>query len=98
MAILIYSIELQKVKVGVKFFDVFGKNPLFIYLFSELFFISLRQIKTKSGLDTFEWVSEKVFQYIFPGSFGSFVTALAFMLLCWLLGWWLDKKRIYIKI
>jgi len=98
MAILIYAIEMKKVKVGVAFFDVFGKNPLFIYLFSELFYIVLRLIPVGSGLDVFSWVSEKVFQTVFPGPFGSLVAALAFMLLCWSLGWWLNKKRIYIKI
>ena len=98
MAILIYAIEIQNVKFGVKFFDVFGKNPLFIYLFSELFYVTLRQVKTSSGLDLFEWVSETVFQNVFPGAFGALVTAIVFMLWCWGLGWWLDKHRIYIKI
>jgi predicted acyltransferase len=98
MAILIYAVEIQKVKFGIGFFDVFGKNPLFIYLFSELFYVVLRLIPTSSGLDLFQWVSESVFQNIFPGAFGSLVTAIAFMLLCWLLGWWLNRKRIYIKI
>jgi predicted acyltransferase len=98
MAILIYAIELQKVKFGVKFFDVFGKNPLFIYLFSELFYVVLRLIPVGSGMDVFQWVSERIFQAIFPGAFGALATAIAFTLLCWLLGWWLDKKKIYIKI
>lgn len=98
MAVLIYAIEIKKVKFGVFFNDVFGKNPLFIYLFSEIFFITLRHIPTNSGLDAYEWVSEKVFQNIFPGAFGSLMTAVVFMLLCWSLGWWLNKKRIYIKI
>ncbi|MUP36779.1 acyltransferase family protein [Labilibaculum euxinus] len=98
MAVLIYAIEMKKVKFGVHFFDVFGKNPLFIYVFSEVFYIILRQIRTTSGLDLFEWVSERIFQMVFPGSFGAFITALAFMFLCWYLGWWLNRKRIYIKI
>ncbi|MCF7568784.1 DUF5009 domain-containing protein [Sabulilitoribacter arenilitoris] len=98
MAILIYFIELRKSKFGTEFFNIFGKNPLFIYLFSELLYISLRLIPTSSGLDVFEWISESVFQNIFPGSFGAFMTAIAFMLLCWLLGWWLNRRRIYIKI
>lgn len=98
MAVLIYAVEKQKVTFGVRFFDVFGKNPLFIYLFSELFYITLRFIPTDSGLDLFEWISENIFQMVFPGAFGSLVTALVFMLLCWSLGWWLDRKRIYIKI
>ena len=98
LAILCYLIEIRKEKRGIYFFSVFGKNPLFIYLFSELFFISLRLIPTASGQDIFEWVSEHVFQNIFPGSLGSFLTSLVFMLLCWLVGYVLDKKRIYIKL
>lgn len=98
LAILIYAIEIKKITFGVHFFTVFGKNPLFIYLFSEVFYIILRLIPTSSGLDSFEWVSEHIFQNIFPGAFGALATAIAFMLLCWSLGWWLDKKRMYVKI
>ena len=98
MAILIYFIELKQKHFGVEFTTIFGKNPLFIYLFSELFFITLRLIPVNSEMDAFEWVSERIFQRIFPGSFGAFVTAIVFMLVCWSLGWWLNKKRIYIKI
>ncbi|MCU4166061.1 acyltransferase family protein [Carboxylicivirga caseinilyticus] len=98
MAVLIWLIELKNIKYGVSFFDVFGKNPLFIYLFSELFYVTLRLIPVSEGLDAFEWVSEKVFQNIFLGSFGSLLTAIAYLLVCWLLGWILHRKRIYIKI
>lgn len=98
MAILIYAIEMRKVNVGGSFFDVFGKNPLFIYLFSELFYVVLRLLPAGSGMDVFQWASERIFQRVFPGSFGALSTAIAFTLLCWSLGWWLDKKRVYIKI
>ena len=98
MAVLIYLIELKKHTFGTEFFNIVGKNPLFIYLFSELLYITLRSIPTHSGLDVFEWISENIFQNIFPGSFGSFVTAIAFTMLCWGVGWWLNKRRIYIKI
>ncbi len=98
MAVLIYFIEIKKVKTGVAFFNVFGKNPLFIYLFSELFYVILRLIPVGNGLDAFQWLSEKIFQNIAPGALGSLLTALMFMLMCWLLGYLLHKKRIYIKI
>jgi predicted acyltransferase len=98
MAVLVYAIELRKMKYGIQFFNIFGKNPLFIYLFSELFYVILRMIPTGGGLDVFEWVSEQIFQQILPGPFGSFVTAIAYVMLCWMLGWWLNRKRIYIKI
>ncbi len=98
MAVLVYAIELRKIKYGIQFFNIFGKNPLFIYLFSELFYVILRMIPAGGGLDVFEWVSEQIFQQILPGPFGSFVTAIAYVMLCWMLGWWLNRKRIYIKI
>jgi predicted acyltransferase len=98
MAVLVYAIELRKMKYGIQFFNIFGKNPLFIYLFSELFYVILRMIPAGGGLDVFEWVSEQIFQQILPGPFGSFVTAIAYVMLCWMLGWWLNRKRIYIKI
>ena len=98
MAILIYFIELKQKTFGIEFNMIFGKNPLFIYLFSELFFTLLRMIPVNNEQDVFEWFSEAIIQNIFPGSFGSFVTAILFMLVCWSVGWWLNKKRIYIKI
>jgi predicted acyltransferase len=99
MAVLIYFIELKQKHFGVEFCTIFGKNPLFIYLFSELFFTALRRLThINPEMDVFEWFSECVIQRIFPGSLGSFVTAILFMLLCWLVGWWLNKKRIYIRI
>lgn len=96
MAVLVWAIELKRIKLG--FFDIFGKNPLFIYLFSELFYTILRMIPVTKENDVFEWVSERIFQQIFPGAFGSLMTAIAYLFLCWFMGWWLNKKRIYIKI
>jgi len=98
MALLIYAIELKRINYGVNFFDVLGKNPLFIYLFSEVFYMILRLIPVNSTQDVFEWVSEQIFQQIFPGAFGSLVTAIAYVIMCWSIGWWLNKKKIYIKI
>lgn len=98
LSVLIYAIELRKWNVATSFFNTFGKNPLFIYLLSELLFITLMLIKLPSSQSVFEWTSIEIFQAVFPGAFGSFMTAIAFMLLCWLAGWWLDKRKIYIRI
>jgi Uncharacterized conserved protein len=49
-------------------------------------------------MNAFEWVSETVFQHLAPGSLGSLLTAIAYLLLCWLLGYVLHRKRIYVKI
>jgi predicted acyltransferase len=96
--VLMYAIEIRKWTTGIFFFNIFGKNSLVIYLLSELLLITLSLITVSGGQSVFEWISINVFQAVFPGSFGSLVTAIAFMMLCWVIGWALDRKHIYIKI
>jgi predicted acyltransferase len=98
LSVLVYLIEIRKYKYGIYFFTVFGKNPLFIYLLSELAYVVLVMIKLPSGQSIFEWISIVIFQTITPGAFGSLLTGIWFMLMCWLAGWWLDKRKIYIKL
>jgi len=98
LSFLIYFIELKNWKFGIKFFDVFGKNPLFIYLLSELLLITLSVIRLADGQSIYGWISLHIFQNIFPGSIGVLVTAVWFMGICWLAGYWLDKRKIYVKI
>ncbi len=98
LAVLVYLVELKQFTVGTHFLDVFGKNPLVIYLFSELVYITLRLLPVNSTQDAFEWFSEVVMQQVLPGRFGAFFTAVLFMLVCWLLGWWMNKRKIYVKI
>ncbi|HEX5168920.1 MAG TPA: DUF5009 domain-containing protein, partial [Cyclobacteriaceae bacterium] len=98
LSVLIYAVEIRKWNFAANFFNTFGKNPLFIYLLSELLFMTWMLIKLPSGQSIFEWMSIEIFQAAFPGPFGSFMTAIAFMLICWLAGWWLDRKKIYIRI
>ncbi len=98
LSVLIYFIEIRKWNFSVNFFNIFGKNPLSIYLLSELLYIVLVLIKLPSGQSVFEWVSKAIFQRLLPGPIGSLATAIAFMLICWLVGRWLDRRRIYIKI
>ncbi len=96
LAIIIYIIDFKKITGWNAFFEVFGRNPLFIYLLSELGAILLWFFKT-GGKDTYVWVYEKVFSH--AGSyFGSLLFALCYMLLCWAAGWWLDRKKIYVRV
>lgn len=99
IGILIYIIEIKSWKRGVGFFLVFGKNPLFIYLLSELMFVVIAKIIYVSpGLSFYDSVNNIFFQKIFPGPFGTLVFALCYMFLCWLVGLWLDKRKIYVRI
>lgn len=98
LSLLIYTIEIKHWKRGTGFFLVFGKNPLAIYLLSELLFVTFLMIMVQPHISFYQWINQFFFQKIFPGSLGSLAFAVSFMLLCWLVGYWLHKRKIYIKI
>lgn len=98
LGILIFIVEIKGITKGTYFFQVFGKNPLFIYLLSELLYIVFFMIKTGSKKPLFVSLNDEVFQKILPGPLGSLAFALCFMLLCWLVGYWMDKKKIYVRV
>lgn len=98
IGILIYLTELRKIKWGTNFFLVFGRNSLAIYLLSELLLICMDLIWVSPDESLYEWVNTVFFQQVFPGAFGTLVFAVCFMLICWLIGYVMDKRKIYIKI
>jgi predicted acyltransferase len=97
---LIYILEMrhwQKLN-WTNFFTVMGKNPLFIYLLSELLITVLNLIRMPSGDNFHVWINKIFFQAIAPGAIGSFLFAICYMLLCWVIGYWLDKKKVYVRV
>lgn len=100
IAALVYVIEIREWTQGgwTRFFLVFGKNPLFIYLLSEIGVTILYMIPAGRGQSLYGRINEAFFQVIAPGAVGSLLFALAYMLFCWSIGWWLNKRKIYIKV
>ena len=96
LAALIYVIDFLKVKRFNYFFEVPGKNPLFVYLVSELAAILLGFFMI-GNISVHKWLFENIFSNA-GMYFGSFLYAVLFMLCCWLLGYVLDKKKIYIRV
>jgi predicted acyltransferase len=97
LAFLIYIIEFRHKTAWTPFFNVFGKNPLFIYLLSELLIVVLFNIPVGDE-SSVEWINRIVYQAIFPGAIGSLLFALTYMMVCWGVGKWLDYKKIYIRV
>jgi predicted acyltransferase len=100
IASLLYIVEIKPWNDNkwTGFFTVFGKNPLFIYLLAELLAASIHRIDVAGGENVYSYLSESVFQAIVAGPVGSLLFAIAFMLFCWMIGWILDKRGIYIKV
>jgi len=98
LAALVYLLDFAQVKRFNYFFEVFGKNPLFIYLLSELTVILMWFIPIGVNRQPlYSWLFENVFKHA-GMYFGSFLFAITVMLFCWLVGYLLDKKKIYVRV
>lgn len=97
LAIIIYITQFLHKTRWTYFFEVFGRNPLFIYLLSELAAILLFFFKADPQTSFFKWIYQNIFIYMGPYT-GSFLFAVSFMLMCWLVGYILDKRKIYIRV
>jgi predicted acyltransferase len=97
LAILIFYIEMRKKTKWTYFFLVFGRNPLFIYVVSGLLLQILYFIPV--GNSTFpRWLYADFFGSFLSPLNASLMFALTYTMMNWLVGYWLDKRRIYIKV
>ena len=100
IATMIYLIEFKNVKGFLaKFFDVFGKNPLFVFALSSFLPKGFALIKLEEGVNPWNWLYKKVLVHT-PGApqNGSLLYALCVITFMWAVCYWLDKKKIYIKV
>jgi predicted acyltransferase len=97
LPILIYIIEIYHSQKWTYFFVVFGRNPLFIYLLSEVLLISL-YIFPVGDQRVPQWLTNDVFGSFASPVNASFLFAFFMMLTCWAVGYLLDKKKIYVKV
>lgn len=94
---IIYIIQFKHQVKWTYFFEVMGRNPLFIYLLSELGAILLNFLKVDSHTSYYQWIYQNIF--IYAGNYlGSFLFAFCFMMGCWILAYLLDVRKIYIKV
>ena len=97
LAALIWAIDIRKPGMNFKFFEIFGKNPLVLYLVSEYLLITLLFIRPDGETSLFSNIYQSLFTWL-PEYWSSLIFAVSFMLVCWLVGWWMDKKKIYIRV
>lgn len=97
ISILIYIIELQNRRKWTFFFVVFGRNPLFIYLLSDVL-LTVMFLIPAGDTNLQHWIYQSVFGSIAGPMFASFLFAVCYMLVNWMVGYFLDKNRIYIKV
>lgn len=101
LGLLIWIIDIHKKERWSRFFHAFGVNPLIIFIFAGMTADLLSSIRI-------EWQGENIslsgFAYevmLRPWTgnyFGSLLYALLFITFCWLFGYILYKKNIFIKL
>jgi predicted acyltransferase len=98
LAALTYVTDFLQRTRWTYFFQVFGKNPLFIYLLSELGATMLWFIPIgEKHQPLYSWLYQNVYRQA-GDYFGSFLFAISIMLFCWLIGYILDKRKIYVRV
>jgi predicted acyltransferase len=97
LSALVYVLDILKKVKWTYFFEILGKNPLFIYLMSELLVTTLNVLKIKDS-SAYEWIADNVFVSWLGGYLGSLGFAVSILLTCWIVGYFLNKNKIYIKI
>ena len=94
---LIFIIDIAGRRQWTYFFEVFGRNALFIYVLSEVLFITLAKVPTGDA-SLLEWVYTHAFQSWAGDRNGSPLFAIGFMLICWAVGYFMDRRKIYVKV
>jgi len=103
LSIFIYVFEFRPNEFGSRtwgrFFDVFGKNALFVFALSAFLPKTLGLIRFPNGTNPWNWLYQKVLVNV-PGrpEIGSFLYAVCVILLMWAICYWLDRRKIYIKV
>lgn len=90
--ILMYIIDIQGRQRAATFFLWFGVNPLFLYVLSEVMAI----VFGYNGVN--ELVYNTIHTVVADTYWASLCFALTYVLTCGVVGWWLYRRNIYIKI
>jgi predicted acyltransferase len=109
IGVMIYWIEFKDVKGWwSKFFDVFGKNPLFIFVLSGFL---PRLLALARWVDYIDESGKKIYTSLLPWFYnnicknissdlriGSLLYAIAMIAFYWSIVYIMDKKKVYIKV
>ena len=97
LAVLIWTVPQAQERRWTYFFEVFGRNTLVIYLLAEV---------GQTVLNTVHVGAQSLYSWLYTVGFvpwagdkpGSLLYAILYMLGCWMIGYAMDRRRIYIKL
>ena len=109
IGVMIYALEFNNAKgAWSKFFDAFGKNPLFIFVLSGFLPRFLGLFRWVDHVDeagknmytsALPWFYNTICKPISSDlKVGSLVYAITLIIGYWLICYWMDKKKVYVKV
>ncbi|HAQ19780.1 MAG TPA: hypothetical protein DCR40_11185 [Prolixibacteraceae bacterium] len=103
LSLLIWIIDLKGYSKWTSFFVVFGMNPLFIFALSGLWARILGRMIKITGSDGelvsgSNWLYKQIFLPMAGELNGSLLFAISHVLVFWLIGYVLYRKKIFIKV
>ena len=97
LSVLIVIIDICSLQKWSYFFEVFGRNPLFMYILSWVLAVLLGIIRL-GGLSLKGGIYKQCFVSWLTPKNASLGFALVFMLLVWGVGYWMDKRKMYLRV
>ena len=97
LGVLSWYTDVTKQWRQVHTFTVFGVNPLFCYVLSELLYILADNLPLQ-GQSLHGTIYSALSEWVGDNAFASLLYAFLFVLAVWVIGAYLRKKNIYIKI
>ena len=103
LGLLIWIRDIKGYRRWCRFFEVFGINPLFLYCLGAVMTLLISFIRVPFGESTMSIKGIVYSEYLLPlcgddATFASFMFAVVFLVVNWLIGLILYKKKIYIKL
>ena len=106
LGLLIWIIDIKGYRKWCRFFEAYGVNPLFMYVFGSVLsllisFIKVPSASTQSGMISIKgWLYQDIMMPVAgdDATLASLLFALTFVIATWCVGNILYKNKIYIKI
>lgn len=101
IGLLYWWIDIKGKNYTKDFFKVFGMNSILAYGISEILIIQLYKIQLSDGDGTLNfpaWTYWNIFQPVFGYSFGSLISAITYVMVCWIICYFFYKRKIFLKL
>jgi predicted acyltransferase len=97
LSVILFFTEMKGYQKWTTPFVLFGKNPLFIFVMSGVL-VKIYGLIRIGDSNAYSALYKNIFQPLAGDYVGSLLFAIAHVLLFLLVGWILDKKKIYIRV